>query len=366
MEQILTVQDEFEQLIRWTEEMFNVRIKVDEWTGVINPFCLGLNFEFARFQKENSSLIDCYNSLTLCLRSYNGKLDFGESNNVHLDFNHKVNKYGDIRDLLSIEIKDNTTGYYDHFYPQKAKGMLEVGWNLDADERKDFFNSILEGAGRRIRAQFIYTLTDGIKEFDDTVSGEVIEAVSVDKQHPNITLVNFLKLLEIVRLYEIICQKNSQQKPLIDAYLELLPTDESEKITQLVDEAYDYFKGIFTSFKSISSTNEEKIQKLIRQISTSVNIEDINVLNQVIYDRYSIPCIREFCDYCMKNQIKNNAYDWISRSKGWDYNILDIHFDIEKNRPSGCLFFFKKNTSPEFGPETKRFISDFKKHFNTK
>lgn len=366
MEQILTIQEEFDQLISWSEKMFKVQIKADEWTGFINPYIIKLNFEFARFQKENNFLINCYDSLMLCLRCMNGKLDFGESDNVYLDFNHKGNKYGSVLDLLSLEIKDKETGTYGLWYPHKAKGMLEFGWKLDTDERKDFFDAVLKGNGSKIRAKFISTLDSNLKEFGDIVTGEIIEATSVDKQIPNITLSHFLKLLDIIRLYEILYEKNEQKKPLIDNYIDSLPTDEYEKVTRLIDEEYEYFKGIFESYKSTSSANAKKTNELIRQIAENINIEDVNVLGQIIsVDRFSIPCIMDFREYCMHNGIRNKAFDWIDSIRE-NYNVFDINMDIAKNRPAGCLFFFKKNAKPEYGEETQRFIADFKKHFNTK
>ncbi len=363
MEQILNIQEEFDQIIDWTEKMFNVQIKVDEWTGTIK-YSLKLNFEFARFQKENNPRIVFNDRLILHLNSTNGKLDFANPYAVELSFDHNNHELGHISDFTRIEIKDSTTGSYECFYPHNKNRDRSINFlKLDDNERKDLFYSILDGMGRKIRVKINYSLTDVIEDFWETILGEIIEAVSVDKKLPNITLVHFLQLLEIVRLYEIIYEKDKQQKPSVDNYLESLPSDEYEKITQLIDEEYDYFKGIFESFKSISSTNEENIQRLIRQISTIVNIDDVNVLELVVYKPYSIPCIKEFCDYCLKNDSGNNAYQWINNKK---YNMAEIGLDIERNRHSGCLLFFKKNLKPEFGPETKRFISDFKKHFNTK
>ena len=138
-----------------------------------------------------------------------------------------------------------------------------------------------------------------------------------------------------------------------------------DEITDLIDDLYDLLKGMYDSYKKETTTHEENIKKHIQQISTNVNIDEVNTLEQVVNKYCENPWIKNLTSYCDENEISNETINWLKQIHD-NYRVEAINNDIRRVRPSGCLFFFVKNDKPDFGEETKRFIRDFKKHFNTK
>lgn len=201
-------------------------------------------------------------------------------------------------------IKNDATGKMNCWYIKEDNSILKNGWEIDsndANEQKVFIDTVLNGKGSKVRVDFYSKPYNQNNSSLDSIDGEIIEARSVNRYGqfpPSITLCHFYNILEIIKLYADLFEKTHQRQPLIDSYLETLPPAENERITQLIDDEYDYLKGIYDSYNSVTTAHEETIKKYNQQIASNVNIEDINILEQVVNKYNENPWIKNLTTYC--------------------------------------------------------------------
>ncbi len=324
MEQILTIQEEFERLIVWFKEMFNYEEKIDDFSGEKKISFSLPRFKFIDIQEGESRL----GGGSVFLRveytadggcSYRAYLECGaELEQIELipPNGHRQiiprNAFGD-RELIDLH-NDNTR------YPKarpKTEYYRQELFSNDVKARIALVN-LLKKQGTRLRIT-----ANPWNRF--SFVGTVFHPVTTETSIVDTDLEHVLSMLYTFDLYGKISNKDGQVS--FDTMMDNADSATIEVIENTIDDNYDYFKVVYEKYKDkiaiisekkkqtkkrkVELAQKKEIDSLLKAIGNNVNVQDADTIEMLLTNPLEINDIAKLKNYCDEKFIQNDKCKWL-------------------------------------------------------